>query len=463
MRAQPVALLMNDSATQIMVDSSLLILQTLQDAGFTAYWAGGCVRDRLLNRPAKDIDIATSARPEEVLRLFPGALEVGKSFGVVKVSLHGCVFDVATFRRDLAYADGRHPQGIEFAGPEEDARRRDFTINGLFCDPRKNLVIDFVGGQEDLRARRIRTIGEPMDRFGEDYLRLLRAARFSSVLEFSIDPETAAAIRTLAPRLSSISAERIQGELTRILLESPRPGHGIALLQELGLLRIVLPEVAAMDGVPQPPEYHPEGDVFTHTVMMLYAMSRPDIVLAWSVLLHDVGKPATIERVRRADGTELIRFRGHAEQGADIAARILERLRMPGNETDRILHCIRQHMKFIDVPRMRRSTLRRMIGAPTFEAELELHRLDCACSHGDLSNHEFLLVQRDQFAAEPPLPEPWVNGHDIMALGIPEGPLVGSWHRRAYDAQLEGRFAGRKDLLAWLKEAVGKEIPPTSD
>jgi len=217
-----------------------------------------------------------------------------------------------------------------------------------------------------------------------------------------------------------------------------------------------------MAGVPQPPEYHPEGDVFTHTVMMLDAMSRPDTVLAWSVLLHDVGKPTTIERVGRADGTELIRFRGHAEQGAGIAARILERLRMPGDETDRILHCIRQHMKFIDVPHMRRSTLRRMIGAPTFGAELELHRLDCTCSHGDLSNYKFLQAQRDQLAAEPALPEPWVSGHDIMALGIPEGPLVGSWHRRAYDAQLEGRFAEREELLAWLKDAVRNEAHPAS-
>ena len=454
---------MNDSRTQNLFDSSLVVLHALQEAGFTAYWAGGCVRDMIMKRTPKDIDIATSAHPEQVAALFPGAPEVGKSFGVVKVRVQGHTFDVATFRRDLSYTDGRRPQGVEFSTPQEDALRRDFTINGLFYDPDKNLIVDFVGGQEDICARRIRTIGNPLDRFGEDHLRLLRAVRFASVLEFSIDPATADAISTMAHRLSTVSAERIQGELTRILLESPSAGQGIRLLHETGLLEVILPEISAMAGVEQPPQFHPEGDVLTHTLMMLDAMENPDVVLAYSVLLHDVGKTATFERATEPDGTERIRFRKHAEVGTDIAARILDRLRLPSHESEQILHCVRNHMRFIDVHRMRRSTLRRMVGSPTFPAELELHRLDCSCSHGDLSNYEFLLKFREQLADEHPLPDPWITGHDLMAMGIPEGPAVGVWHKRAYDAQLEGRFAGREELLAWIRQAVSSKVDPESD
>lgn len=454
---------MNDSSTQSLVDSSLVVLRTLQGAGFTAYWAGGCVRDRIMHRTPKDIDIATSARPEQVAALFPGSPEVGKSFGVVKVALQGHVFDVATFRRDLSYTDGRHPQAVEFSTPEEDAQRRDFTINGMFCDPERDAIVDYVGGQDDIRARTIRTIGNPMDRFGEDHLRLLRAARFASVLGFSIDPATASAIRALAHHLSVISAERIQGELSRILLESPTPGQGVRLLHELGLLQVILPEVSAMAGVAQPPEFHPEGDVLTHTVMMLDAMKDPDLVLAYAVLLHDVGKPATFERASKPDGTERIQFHKHAEVGMEIATRILERLRIPSQESDQILRAIRDHMRFGDVQRMRRSTLRRMVGAPSFSTELELHRLDCVCSHGKLSNHEFLLKFREEFVEEQPLPKPWITGHDLMAMGIPEGPAVGAWHKRAYDAQLEGRFADRDQLAAWLRQEISSKVSPESD
>ena len=454
---------MNDSSTQSLIDSSLSVLHTLHVAGFTAYWAGGCVRDRIMKRTPKDIDIATNARPEQVSTLFPGSPEVGKSFGVVKVTLNGHVFDVATFRRDLSYTDGRHPQGVEFCTPEEDARRRDFTINGMFCDPEKDIVVDHVGGQEDIRARRIRAIGNPMERFGDDHLRLLRAVRFASVLGFSIDPPTADAIRTLAHRLSIISAERIQGELTRILTESPKPGQGVRLLHELGLLQVMLPEVSAMAGVLQPPEFHPEGDVLTHTLMMLDAMKNPDLVLAYAVLLHDVGKPATFERVSKSDGTERIQFYNHAEVGMEIATRILERLRIPAQESEQILRGIRDHMRFGDVQRMRRSTLRRMVGAPSFPMELELHRLDCACSHGKLSNYEFLLKFREEFVEEQPLPKPWITGHDLIAMGIPEGPDVGAWHKRAYDAQLEGRFADRDQLAAWLRQAVSSKANPEPD
>lgn len=426
-------------------------VQRIQSAGFTAYWAGGCVRDMLLGTPPKDFDIATSATPAEIARRFPDSREVGKAFGVMIVNTGGETFEVATFRNDGSYTDGRRPDRVVFSTPREDAERRDFTINAMFYDPIANQLHDFVGGQADLSARVLRCVGEPDRRFNEDHLRMLRAVRFASVLEFAIHPDTAQAIRAHAPRIARISAERISIEITRTLTEAKRAGQAVALLDELGLLAHILPEIAAMKGVEQPPEFHPEGDVWAHTILMLDSMAHPTPELAWSVLLHDVGKPSTFERA-----PDRIRFNEHDEAGGKLAGEILRRLKFSNEDLDRIVHCVRNHMHFMHVTEMRRSTLRRLVGAPTFAAELELHRLDCLGSHAKLDNWQFVSDFAAALAREPVLPAPWITGTDIMALGIPEGPDIKVWKQKAYDAQLEARFPDRETLLEWMKgEIVG--------
>lgn len=420
------------------------------NGGFTTYLAGGCVRDMLLHRTPADYDVATEARPDVVERLFPGAITTGKSFGVVRVRMADVEIEVATFRADHGYHDGRRPERVTFSDPETDAQRRDFTINALFMDPRaQHRIIDYVDGQRDLADRIVRCVGSPAKRFQEDHLRMLRAVRFASVLDFDLDTATAAAIQTHAACIDGIAAERIRDELTRILIEAPRAGDAIVLLDAVGLLTAVLPEVAAMRGVHQPPQFHPEGDVFEHTVLMLNNMDAPSPRLAWSVLLHDVGKPPT-----RTDDADRIRFNRHATVGGDMCAAILRRLRFPRDDTDFIAACVRGHMRTMDVPHMRRATLRRMIGAPTFPVELELHRLDCTGSHGNLDNYNHLAAFQEEMAREPVLPPAWITGRDILALGIPEGPRIGHWLRRAYEAQLEDCFPDRDALLAWLREEI---------
>lgn len=426
-------------------------VRRLQEASFTAYWAGGCVRDLLRGQDPKDYDIATSAAPDDVLRLFPRAAEAGKAFAVVRVRVEDAEFEVATFRRDHAYRDGRRPQGVTFADPRTDARRRDFTINALFYDPVAGKVHDFVDGRRDLERRVVRAVGAAADRFAEDHLRMLRAVRFAATLAFDLDPETAAAIRAQAADLARISAERVRVELTRMLMEAVRPGAAVVMLEALGLLNVILPEIQALKGLAQPPEFHPEGDVFAHTVLMLDLMQERSVALAMAALLHDVGKLAT---ARVADR---IRFDGHAQTGAGLSAAIMRRLRFSREETDTVTRCVRDHMRFMDVRRMRASTLRRMVSAPTFPIELELHRLDCLASHGALDNYAFLTAFHEKLRSEPVLPPPWIDGHDVMRLGAAEGPEVGRWKRAAYDAQLEGRFPDREAALRWLAEAVKAE------
>jgi poly(A) polymerase len=425
---------------------------TLRAAGHQAYLAGGCVRDLLAGREPSDYDVATSARPEEVLALFPGAVAVGAHFGVVRAR----GVEVATFRSDHSYRDGRHPEEVVFeTDPRQDVLRRDFTINGLLLDPATNEVLDFVGGRADLRDRIIRAIGDPRRRFAEDHLRMLRAVRFAARFGYAIEPETLAAIRELAPSIHRVSAERVRDELTRILTEG-RARRGMELLDETGLLAEVLPECRALQGVEQPPEYHPEGDVWTHTLLMLDQLDHPSAPLAWGALLHDIGKPATFRRA-----PDRIRFDGHVEAGLRIARGILTRLKFSRDDTDRILALVANHMRFLDAPRMKESTLKKFLRLDHFAEHLALHKADCLASHGGLETYEFV---RAKLAALPPeqlKPAPLVTGRDLIALGLPPGPAFKRILTEAEDLQLEGRLRTRDEALAWLRAQPSGAAPVT--
>ena len=438
-------------------ETSMGVIRTLRQKGFEAYWAGGCVRDLLLGQPPNDYDIATNAPPHQVQRLFPKTQSVGAAFGVIKVLLDGEDVEIATFRSDHAYTDGRHPEGVSFTTAKQDALRRDFTINGLFFDPVTQHVLDYVGGLDDLKRKRIRSIGSPFKRFEEDFLRMLRAVRFASVLGFEIEEQTQEAIKKNAAAVRHISAERIRDEITTLLIRSPKAGSGLIKLHELGLLRVVLPEVADLAEQEQPPAFHPEGDVLTHTALMLDGMDKPSRVLAFSVLLHDVGKPATAELTQEPDGSQRIRFNGHARVGAEMSDTILKRLKFPNREREAIIQCVRDHMRFIDVQKMKPSKLRCWLAQRTFETELELHRLDCLSSHGNLDNYVFVKAHRLRKSTYMPLPKAWITGHDLLALGLSEGPQVGRWITAAYEAQLEGRLTSRKEALAWISQRVTEQ------
>ena len=425
------------------------ILRTLRANGHEAFLVGGCVRDLLLGREPKDWDIATDAFPGRIEALFPKTIAVGKAFGIIAVVPgEGDPVEVATYRVDSPYADGRRPESVGFTDAREDALRRDFTVNALLFDPATGEIRDYVNGRADLGARLIRAIGDPAVRFAEDHLRLLRAVRFAATLGFAIEPATFAAIRDLAPQIRRISAERVRDELFRLLTESRKAGEALQLLRDSGLLQEVLPEIEALAGVEQPPEFHPEGDVFTHTKLMLDALPpNPSLRLALAVLLHDVGKPPTAALVTLPDGTPRWRFECHASVGADMARAILERLRAPNALTDDVCAIIAGHMRLADAPKMRESKLRRLLGSPLFEDELELHRLDCLSSHAILDVYEFLKTEKSKFAAEPVLPPPLVTGRDLIALGHQPGPHFAKILQDAYDRQLEG-VADKSALLA---------------
>ena len=439
--------------------AALRVVGILQQKGHTALFAGGCVRDELLGREPRDYDVATDALPDEVEALFPKTIAIGKAFGVIAVIDGKETVEVATFRKEVGSLDGRHPETVEFCAPREDALRRDFTINGMFYDPVAEQLFDYVNGKRDLELRRIVAIGNPAERFREDHLRMLRAIRFTHHLSFTLDPETEQAINGMAHLIKRISAERIEMELTRMLTESPKPGDALRHLHQAGLLQHILPELIPMIGQEQPPQFHPEGDVFEHTVLMLNLMNTPPTEvpaytpreLAYTVLLHDVGKPPTARVGAGTDGKPRIRFDGHADVSAAMADIILTRLKFPNKERKHVLDAIRGHMRFMDVQKMKTSTLRKMIGAETFDLEMELHRLDCLGSHEMLDNHDFLRTYVEEMANEPILPEPWISGHDLLELGIKEGRLIGQILKEAYDAQMEHRFASREDLIAWVR------------
>jgi poly(A) polymerase len=422
-------------------DLAKSIIARLRSHGHAAFLVGGCVRDLLLGRSPKDFDVSTSAQPDELLRLFPGAGQVGAHFGVVLVHTDGANVEVATFRSDLDYADGRRPTEVHFeTRPEQDVLRRDFTINALLLDPDTGEVTDYVAGRADLNARIIRAIGYPVQRFQEDHLRLLRAVRFAARLKFTIEPATFAAVQTLAPAVRTVSAERVRDEISRILTEGGAR-YGFELLDASGLLREVLPEIAAMKGVAQPPEFHPEGDVWTHTLIMLDGLREPTLELALGVLLHDVGKPATFRVADR------IRFDGHVEKGVEIAHEILTRLRFSNAVIDQVQALIANHMRFKDVPKMRESKLKRFLRMPGIEEHLELHRLDCVSSHGSLANYRFVRDKQRELPPEQLRPALFVTGRDLIAAGCRPGPAFGPALQEAEDAQLEGRAATKEEAL----------------
>ncbi len=429
------------------------IVETLRAAGHRAWLVGGCVRDRLLGREADDYDVATDARPERIMELFPASGRVGAHFGVVLVRAGGSEVEVATFRSERAYSDGRHPDAVEFeTDPKRDALRRDFTVNALFQDPFTGEVLDYVGGQDDIRSRVIRAIGDPAERFAEDRLRLLRAVRFAARLGFAIEPATMEAIRRAHHLILTVSAERIRDELVRILTEGGAR-RGFELLDETGLLQDLLPEVAAMKGVEQPPEYHPEGDVWVHTLLLLERLERPTPTLALGALLHDVGKPPTFRVAGR------IRFDGHVEAGVELARNILERLRFSNHKIAQVLALVANHMRFKDAPNMRASTLKRFMRLPRFAEHLELHRLDCLASNGRLDTWRMVKSRYDQMAPEDLKPPPLIRGDDLIAEGYTPGPAFGRMLAAVEDAQLEGRIATREEALALLREQFGAPTP----
>jgi poly(A) polymerase len=456
-------------------DFAISIVRTLRERDHIAYLVGGCVRDLLLGREPADYDVATDAIPEEVMRILPDTYAVGVQFGVVLVpqpvprwdtagnpepsvrdatgyiSPHAHVVEVATFRSDIGYSDGRHPDQVRFSkDPREDVERRDFTINGLLLDPVTNEVLDFVGGRKDLEAGIIRSIGDPDRRFAEDKLRMLRAVRFAARFGYTIEPRTFQAIQKTASQIDQVSQERVRDELTRMLIE----GHArqaFLLLDESGLLREVLPEIEAMKGVEQPPQFHPEGDVFIHTLLLLEWLPHPcPITLAWGALLHDVGKPATFRIA-----PDRIRFDGHVDVGVKIAEEICHRLHFSNDDTDQILALVDNHMRFAHVQQMKESTFKRFVRMPRFDEHLQLHRMDCEASHGNLTSYNFT---REKMASMPPAamrPVPLITGDDLIAIGYRPGPQFKKILAAVEDGQLEGRLQTKNEAIAF----VGTEFP----
>jgi poly(A) polymerase len=427
------------------------VCRTLRDKGWQAYLVGGCVRDLLLKREPADYDVATDATPDQVERLFPGSLTVGAQFGVVVVTDDSAQVEVATFRSDVGYSDGRHPDRVEYSNQaRDDVLRRDFTINALLMDPETREVLDFVGGRDDLRAGIVRAIGDAKERFEEDKLRMMRAVRFAARFRYAIEASTFTAIRRLAPKIRQVSAERVRDELTKLLTEGAAR-RAFELLDESGLLLQVLPEIAQTKGVEQPPQFHPEGDVWTHTLMMLDGLRAGcSTTLAWGVLLHDVGKPPTFKPPAGPSGR--IRFDEHVEVGTRMAIEICRRLRFSNEDTDQIAALVANHLRFKDVLQMKPSTLKRFVRLDRFEEHLELHRLDCMASHGNLENYEFVRG----FLAETPRdevhPARVLTGDDLKTLGLRPGPRYREILEAVEDAQLNGRVRNREEALAFVKE-----------
>jgi poly(A) polymerase len=461
---------------------AISIVQTLRDQGHQAYFVGGCVRDLLLDRDPADYDVATDATPDEVMRIFPETYAVGAQFGVVLVPIpdtkeslvipsaeasRNVLFaggttapsrnvEVATFRSDIGYSDGRHPDQVRFSrDPREDVQRRDFTINGLLLDPLTNEVLDCVGGQKDLQAKIIRAIGDPALRFAEDKLRMLRAVRFAARFEYSIEPATLKAIQHQAAEIRQVSRERVRDELTKMLTEG-HARHAFELLDETKLLKEVLPEIEAMKGVEQPPEFHPEGDVFTHTLLLLENLPQPCTpTLAWGGLLHDVGKPPTFRRA-----PDRIRFDSHVDVGVKMAEAICCRLRFSNDDTDQILALVDNHMRFGDVEKMKASTFKRFVRLPRFDEHLELHRLDCKASHRKASNYDYTRQKMAELTPAAIRPAPLVSGDDLSAAGYTPGPQFKEILAAVEDGQLEGHLHSKEQAMHFVRSEFPHPAKP---
>jgi len=433
------------------------ICRTLGEAGHQAYLVGGCVRDLILGCEPADYDVTTDATPERVQDLFPGSVAVGAKFGVVIVVEDSAQVEVATFRSDVGYSDGRHPDRVVFSKrAEEDVQRRDFTTNGLLMDSASGEVLDFVGGRADIQAKLIRAIGEPGLRFAEDKLRMARAVRFAARFGYEIEPATFRAIREHAGEIQVVSAERLRDELTKLLTEGAAR-RGFELLDAAGLLEHVLPEIARLKGVEQPPQFHPEGDVWTHTLLMLEGLKLACLpALAWGVLLHDVGKPPTF--MPPAGPGERIRFDGHVEVGARMAEAICRRLRFSNDDTEQVMALVANHLRFKDVPQMRPATLKRFVRLPRFEEHLELHRLDCLASHRMLENYEFVQRFLRETPPEQVSPPRFVTGDDLLEMGLPPGPRYREILQAVEDAQLDGRVKSREEALSLVRNEIGARI-----
>jgi poly(A) polymerase len=451
------------------------IVAKLRAEGHQAFFAGGCVRDLLLGVTAKDFDVATSATPQQVMGCFERTFAVGAHFGVILVSLAATdseeiATEGATFRHDGAYSDGRRPDAVQFSlDPREDVLRRDFTINGMLMDPEifaatgdaGAATLDYVGGRNDLAAKVVRAIGEPGLRFDEDKLRMLRAVRFAARLDFEIEPTTAQAIKARAAEIDQVSCERIREELTRILTEGGA-ARGFDLLYELGLLQQVMPEAVKMRGVAQPPEFHPEGDVWVHTMLLLEGLNRlpggekPSATLAWGALLHDIVKPATYRAPNPAVPGDRIRFNGHVEVGVRIAEEILSRLRFSNEDTAQIVALVKNHMRFGDVKGMRESTLKRFLRLPHFDEHLQLHWLDCSSCHNDLRLYDFAKERYEAEPEEQHRPKLLLTGKELIAAGYRPGPEFKQMLEAAEDAQLEGTITTTEEAMAVVREQFGE-------
>jgi len=435
--------------------NALEIVKTLQEHGYKAFFAGGCVRDMIMGKESEDYDIATSALPEDIMKLFERTIPVGVQFGVVIVVRDGHNFEVATFRTEGSYTDGRHPDYVAFSTPEADVKRRDFTINGLLYDPVKNEILDYVGGQEDISKGIIRTIGNPAERFTEDKLRMIRAARFACRFNFPIYEDTRRAIVQLAPNIHVVSAERIREELEKILTGT-NPHIGIKLLDELHLLQEILPEVSGMKGVRQPENFHPEGDVFVHTLLCLsklapvpeQGMERPSWTLAMGILLHDIGKTITFEELDR------IRFNLHEKVGADMTAKICDRLKTSNAEKDRIVWLVLKHLYFKDAQKMRLSKLKRLLAEEGYPELAELCRIDALASSGDLSDYHYCQEMFSKLSHEEVKPKPLITGHDLIDMGLKPGPVFKDILTKIEDEQLEGNVTTKEAAIEMAKSLI---------
>jgi len=435
-------------------DKALHIIRRLRHAGHEAYLAGGCVRDRLLGRPPKDYDIATGATPQSVQAVFPDTVPIGSKFGSVIVLADGEPFEVTTFRLDGPYSDGRHPVHIRYGTLEDDVRRRDFTINAMMYDPAEDRVIDLVNGRDDLGRRLVRAIGDPHERFAEDRLRMVRAVRLACGLDFTIDGPTLQAIRSHAGAVTQVAWERIGAEVTRTLMEGGAR-RGVELLDETGLLEVILPEIAAMKGCDQTPDYHPEGDVFVHTLTLLQHLDGPTETLAYGCLLHDVAKPPC-----RQPAGERVTFYGHPELGADMATEILRRLKRSRAVAERVAWLVRCHLHYTQAPKMKLSTLKRFLGQDGIHELLELCRIDALSSNGDLGYYEFCQQKLAELGEKEVSPEPLLRGRDLIRLGYAPGPSFSAILGAVEEAQLEGVLRTREQAVAWVREGYPPDATP---